>query len=228
MVKTLLLWDIDGTLIDSGGAGERALRVSLEREFGIVDTLAWLDWAGRTDLWIARTILRHHGLADDAATAKRYLDGYVAAVEEQMANPRARVLPGVERILAHIASHAGMAQGLLTGNLERGARIKLGHFDLWRYFAFGAFADDDESRNELGPHALRRAAAHHRIPFSPDRAFVIGDTPHDIACGQAIGARTIAVATGKYSVEALQPFGATAVLRDLSDFDTVARLLESA
>ncbi|PTY03160.1 hydrolase [Opitutaceae bacterium EW11] len=226
-MKTLLLWDIDGTLIDSGGAGERALRVALEREFGIVDTLAWLDWAGRTDLWIARAILRHHGLSEDDTTATRYLDGYVAAVSEEMANPRARILPGVERILAHVATHPGMAQGLLTGNLERGAKIKLGHFDLWRYFAFGAFADDHESRNELGPHALRRAAAHHRIPFAPDRTFVIGDTPHDIACGRAIGARTLAVATGKYSVDALKPFHATFVLPDLQDFDAVMHLLES-
>jgi phosphoglycolate phosphatase len=225
-VKTLLLWDIDGTLIDSGGAGERALRVSLETEYGIVDDLTWLEWAGRTDKWIARQILAHHGIDPSAENIGRYLDGYLRAVGEAMANPNARVLPGVEPILRWAAEHPSMAQGLLTGNLERGARIKLSHFDLWRYFAFGAFADDSELRDELGPHAISRAAAHHKIPFHPDRVLVIGDTPHDIACGRAIRARTLAVATGRYSVDALRPFQPDIVLADLTDFDQVTRLLE--
>lgn len=219
MVKTLLLWDIDGTLIDSGGAGETALQRSLEREFGIADRFGWLEWAGRTDIWIARRILEHHGLETSRENIDRFLHGYLAAVSEAMANPRARVLIGVREILAEVADHAYAVQGLLTGNLERGAKIKLSHFDLWRYFAFGAFADDSETRNELGPHALRRAADHHRIPFTPDRAVVIGDTPHDIACGRALGARTIAVATGKFSVDVLKSFEPDAVLADLSDAD---------
>lgn len=216
-MKTLLLWDIDGTLIDSGGAGERALRVSLEREFGIADTFSWLEWAGRTDKWIARQILSHHGLEVSEENVRRFLDGYLAAVAEEMANPHARILPGVLEALEAVARHPDAAQGLLTGNLERGARIKLGHFDLWKYFAFGAFADDSELRNELGPHALRRAAEHHKIPFYPDRTLVIGDTPHDIACGKAIGAKTVAVATGKFSVEALRPFAPDEALENLSD-----------
>lgn len=217
MVKTLLLWDIDGTLIDSGGAGERALKMSLEREFGISDTLTWLDWAGRTDKWIARQILAHHELETNTENIRRFLDAYLAAVAEGMENPHAKTLPGVEEILKWAAAHRDMAQGLLTGNLERGARIKLEHFDLWKYFAFGAFADDSEMRNELGPHAIRRAAAHHRIPFAPERVYVIGDTPHDIACGRAIGAKTVAVATGKFSVDALRPFGADVLLPNLAD-----------
>jgi phosphoglycolate phosphatase len=225
MLKTLLLWDIDGTLIDSGGAGERALKVSLEREFGISDALTWLDWAGRTDKWIARQILAHHGLETDTENIRRFLDGYLAAVAEGMANPHAKTLPGVETALSWAAGHRELAQGLLTGNLERGAKIKLEHFDLWKYFAFGAFADDSEVRNELGPHAIRRAAEHHRIPFNPERVYVIGDTPHDIACGRAIGARTVAVATGKFSVDALRPFGADVVLPDLADLAGFERVV---
>ena len=226
-VKTLLLWDIDGTLIDSGGAGERALRAGLEREYGISDDLRWLEWAGRTDTWIAKQILAHHELPVTAEHIDRLLNGYLTSVAEQMSNPHARTLPGVERLLAWVAEHPRMAQGLLTGNLERGARIKLGHFQLWRYFAFGAFADDSELRDELGPHAIKRAAQHHQIPFEPDRVFVIGDTPHDIACGRAVQARTIAVATGKFPVEALRPFGADFVLSDLSDFASVCSILET-
>ena len=225
MEKTLLLWDIDGTLIDSGGAGERALRLSLEREFGIADDLTWLEWAGRTDIWIARQILSHHHLGTSPQLIQRYLDGYLAAVAEAMNNPRARVLAGVRELLETVAAHSSVVQGLLTGNLERGARVKLSHFDLWRYFSFGAFADDSETRNELGPHAIRRAAEHHQIPFQPDRVVVIGDTAHDIACGRAIGARTIAVATGKFSVEALRPFSSDILLPDLSDAAEVMRLI---
>lgn len=224
MLKTLLLWDIDGTLIDSGGAGERALQQSLEREYGIADTLTWLEWAGRTDLWIARKILAHHQIELSQENIDRFLNGYLAAVAEHMVNPKARVLPGVRELLATTANHPGIAQGLLTGNLERGAKIKLQHFDLWRYFPFGAFADDSELRDELGPHALRRAADHHRIPFAPEQVIVIGDTPHDIACGRAAGARTLAVATGKYSSEALSPFHPDLLISDLSDAGEFFRL----
>jgi len=217
MLKTLLLWDIDGTLIDSGGAGERALLTSLVREFGIADDLTWLEWAGRTDLWIARKILEHHKIELSKGNIDRFLNGYLAAVGEQMVNPRARILPGVKELLQAVSTHHTAVQGLLTGNLESGAKIKLGHFDLWRYFAFGAFADDSELRDELGPYAMRRAADHHRIPFTPDRVIVVGDTPHDIACGRAVGARTVAVATGKFSIDALRPFKPDILLPDLSD-----------
>ncbi len=220
-MKTLLLWDIDGTLIDSGGGGDRALRAALEREFGIVDSLAWLELAGRTDVWIARQMLEHFNEETSDRNIRRLLDAYLSEVGGQMANPRARVLPGVRDILEAAQAHGDVAQGLLTGNLERGARIKLAHFDLWKYFPFGAFADDSATRNELGPHAIRRAAEHHRIPFLPDRVFVIGDTPHDIACGKAIRARTVAVATGRYDLPALQSHAPDAAFADLSDLPAV-------
>ncbi len=217
MVKTLLLWDIDGTLIDSGGAGERALKVALSKEFGIADDLSWLDYFGRTDVWIARTILHHHGVVTDSTAIDRFLQGYLSAVGAEMNNPRARTLPGISEILTKIASSQEAAQGLLTGNLQRGAQIKLGHFDLWRYFAFGAFADDAELRNDLGPHAVRRANDHHRWTFDAENVWVIGDTPHDIECGKAIGARTLGVATGRHSAAILASHQPTAVLESLAD-----------
>lgn len=217
IVKTLLLWDIDGTLIDSGGAGERALRIALKQEFGIADTFAWLEWAGRTDPWIARNILEHHQIGATGENIDRLLNCYLGTVAREMINPRARILPGVQNLLEAVAIHPRAAQGLLTGNLERGAKIKLEHFNLWNFFAFGAFADDHELRDELGPHAVRRAGEHHRIPFTPDRVVVIGDTPHDIACGRAIGARTVAVATGKFPLDTLQSFKPDVLLSDLSD-----------
>lgn len=224
-MKTLLLWDIDCTLIDSGGAGERGLRLALRREFGIQDDFGWLEWFGRTDRWIARTILEHHfGRATDVEI-ERFLAGYLHELTGEMNNPRARILPGIARILEAVSLNRGSAQGLLTGNLQRGAQIKLGHLGLWAHFPFGAFADDAEDRNALGPHALRRAAAHHGCDFSPENVFVIGDTPHDIACGKAIGARTLAVATGRYSLEELRAHKPTAAWPDFSDTTAFLDLL---
>ena len=220
IVKTLLLWDIDCTLIDSGGAGERALIHALKREFAIEDTLVWLEYFGRTDVWIARAILQKHFGAASAENIRRFLDGYLKALALEIESPRARVLPGISSIVAKIAGHHEIAQGLLTGNLRQGAEIKLGHLGLWPTFQFGAFADDAEQRDELGPHALRRANVHCGAAFSPERVFVIGDTPHDIACGKAIGARTIAVATGRYSTEQLCSHKPTAVFQNFADTES--------
>lgn len=224
-MKTLLLWDIDGTLISSGGAGERALVHALREEFGIEGTLEDIELAGRTDRWIARRVLAKFAVADTPANITRYLNRYLKHLPQEMANPRARTLPGVPELLQAVAARPDFAQGLLTGNLRRGAEIKLGHHQLWAHFAFGAFADDSELRNELGPHALQRAAAHHAVEFAVDRVYVIGDTPHDIACGRAIGARTIGVATGRHSVADLAACHPTAVFADLADTDAVMHVL---
>jgi phosphoglycolate phosphatase-like HAD superfamily hydrolase len=123
----------------------------------------------------------------------------------------------VREVLAAVAARPGVAQGLLTGNLVRGARAKLTHHGLWDYFPFGAFADDGELRNDLGPHALSRAREHHGVAFAPDDVWIIGDTPHDIACGKIIGARTLAVTTGYYSAAELAAYAPDAVLPDLAD-----------
>ena len=219
-MKTLLLWDIDGTLIDSGGAGERALRLALKRGFAIEDTLTWLEYFGRTDVWIARAILTQHLGAATPENVRRFLDGYLKALAEEIQNPNAHILPGVSDIVAKVARSSDITQGLLTGNLRQGAEIKLGHLGLWTPFAIGAFADDAEQRDELGPHALRRAGEHCGVGFRPERVFVIGDTPHDIACGKVIGAQTIAVATGRYSVERLHSHTPTIVFKNFADTGT--------
>ena len=214
---TLLLWDIDGTLIASGGAGMRALRTGLLRTFAIDGSLDDIDFGGRTDRWIMRRIFEKFGLPASEENFSRFLDGYLAELPTELANPLARVLPGVRPLLAATASRTGLSQGLLTGNVERGARTKLGHHGLWDNFPFGAFGDDSEIRNDLGPHALRRARAHHGIEFAPDRVWIIGDTPHDIACARAIGARVLAVATGGSTLDELAAHAPDAVLTDLAD-----------
>jgi phosphoglycolate phosphatase-like HAD superfamily hydrolase len=216
-VKTLLLWDIDGTLIDSGGAGERALRLALQREFAIEDSFTWLEYFGRTDTWIARAILeRHQGDATPHAI-QRFLGAYLKALSEEMHNPHVRILPGIADIITCVSRSGDIAQGLLTGNLRQGAETKLGHLGLWAPFPFGAFADDAEQRDDLGPHALRRAGAHYGNDFSPAHVFVIGDTPHDISCGKVIGAQTIAVATGRFTRDQLKAHKPTSVFENFAD-----------
>jgi phosphoglycolate phosphatase-like HAD superfamily hydrolase len=224
MVKTLLLWDIDGTLIASGGAGMRALRTALFRVFGIDGSLDDIDFAGRTDRWIIRQVFAKFALPATEENFERYFEGYVAELPAALANPAARVLPGVSAVLQAVATHGAIAQGLLTGNMRRGAQTKLQYHGLWDYFAFGAFADDSELRNDLGPHALRRAAAHAGIEFLPERVWIIGDTPHDVACGKAIGARTLAVATGGHSLAALREHTPTELVADLTDTAALLRL----
>lgn len=203
----------------------RALQTALHSVFGIAGSLADIDFAGRTDRWIMREVFRKFALPATEDNFSRYFEGYVAALPTELANPQARVLPGVRSILEAVAAHGGIAQGLLTGNMRRGAQAKLAHHGLWERFAFGAFADDSEHRNDLGPHAVRRAAVHHGVDFTATQVWVIGDTPHDIACGKHIGACTLAVATGGHSIDALRQHAATTVLEDLSDTTAVLALL---
>lgn len=213
----LLLWDIDGTLLASGGAGMRALRTALAARFGIDGSLEDIDFGGRTDPWIMRRIFEKFRLPDTAETMAAYTAAYFEALPAELLRSASRVLPGVPERLAEAAARPHVAQGLLTGNRRRGAEIKLVHHGLWETFAFGAFADDHELRNELGPFALHRAREHHGVVFAPERTWIIGDTPHDIACGRAIGARTLAVATGHSDPEALRGHRPDAFLPDLSD-----------
>lgn len=213
----LLLWDIDGTLIRTGGAGESALVRATRTVLGADLDLHQLDWPGRTDRRIAEMILEHLGHPVTAEKTGELLEAYLEYLPEELSPHEGVVLPGIAAIVRNVDADESLAQGLLTGNMERGARTKLTHVDLWRYFPFGAFADDSVDRNDLAPHALRKAAAFHGREFSPESTYVIGDTPHDIACGQVVGARTIAVATGKHSEDALRERGPTALLRNLAD-----------
>jgi len=217
MQKTLILWDIDGTLLHSGGAGMKALEAALQGVFGVAGSLAGIDFAGRTDPWIIRQIFGRFGIEHTPETFSRYVDGYISLLPGVLGQSRARVLPGVAEILGQAAVHPGVVQGLLTGNLRRGAEAKLGFHGLWDYFPIGAFADDSEVRNELGPHALQRARGHWGLDFPAERVWIVGDTPHDIACARAFGARALAVATGSSTVPELAAHNPDAVLGTLSD-----------
>jgi phosphoglycolate phosphatase-like HAD superfamily hydrolase len=225
MQKALILWDIDGTILQSGGAGMKALQAALQNVFGVSGTLEGIEFAGRTDPWIIRQIFTRFGIAESSENFGSYVDGYIAILPEILGQSGARVLPGVADILGRAAEHPNVVQGLLTGNLRRGAETKLGHHGLWDYFPIGAFADDSEVRNELGPHALRRAKGHWGLDFPPDRVWIVGDTPHDIACARAFGARVLAVATGSSRVADLSGHNPDFVLESLVDTDAFWRAI---
>jgi len=227
-VKKLILWDIDGTLIVSHGAGVRAMELALTKRFGVTCDLRSIDWAGRTDTWITGEVFRHVGLPDTPQNAHDYLEAYLELLPKELRDgPQGQVLPGVFELLETLHHRTDVAQGLLTGNLRRGAEFKLTHYQVWHYFEFGAFADDSPRRNDLGPHALRRAREKHAVEFSPADTFIIGDTPHDIECGKVIGAKTIAVATGRYTVEELQAHAPTAVFKDFADTADFLRVVDA-
>jgi phosphoglycolate phosphatase len=223
--KRLILWDIDGTLINSGSAGQHALVRATHERFGSDADLTGVEIAGRTDIAIAHQILTKHGEPVTKANVESFLDRYVALLPEELPKGKGRVLPGIRELLETLAQQSDKTLGLLTGNLERGARLKLEHFDLWQFFPFGAFADDHHDRNQLGPCALTRAVAHAGCEFLPERVDVIGDTGHDVACGKAFGARTVAVATGSWSWERLAEQEPDFLFDDLANVDEVKRTL---
>jgi phosphoglycolate phosphatase len=216
MQKILILWDIDGTILHSGGAGMKALEAALG-VFGVSGSLAGIEFAGRTDPWIVRQIFARFGIDHTPQNFSRYIEGYIALLPDIFRKSSARVLPGVAKILGQAAEHPAVVQGLLTGNLRRGAETKLGFYGLWKFFPVGAFADDSEVRNELGPHALRRARDHWGLDFPVERVWIVGDTPHDVACARAIGARAMAVATGGFKAAELAGHGPDVILENLDD-----------
>lgn len=222
--KTLLLFDIDGTLLTSGGCGERALRLAVRDTFGVEDDLCEIEIAGRTDTGIARQLLRRHGRAETDEGIAAVLENYLRHLPVLLRETQGRLLPGVEALLPLLKPRGDVVLGLLTGNLERGAEHKLSHYGVWEYFGFGAFADDHHERDRLGPFALARARERgHDIPLS--RTFVIGDTPHDISCARAIGAMAVAVATGVFRTEQLAPHTPDILLEDLGDISATLQAL---
>lgn len=222
--KRLLLWDIDGTLISTGAAGHRAIaRATAGRFEG--GELDGVEIAGRTDIGIAHQILAKYRSPVSDENVRSILDLYVELLADELPRGKGRVLPGVLELLEHAANSPEITLGLLTGNLERGARLKLEHYRLWHFFPFGAFADDHHDRNQLGAFALSRALAKTGTNFPATRVDVIGDTGHDIACGKAFGARTIAVATGSWTAEQLAECEPDFLFADLSNVSEVIKTL---
>lgn len=217
----LLLFDIDGTLVDTGGKGMAALRKTAIEVFG--GDGPPLDLAGSTDLGILDSLYVHFEIDATDERTHRFFEAYHLHLEVSLeANPsEGRVLDGVIELLEGLALHDHAELALLTGNTSLGAEIKLRHYGLDRHFKFGAYGSDRADRNELGFIALERAFAMTGRKYDPSHTLIIGDTPKDIACAHAMGARCLAVATGRFSAEELEEAGADWVLGSLKDFPTV-------
>jgi phosphoglycolate phosphatase-like HAD superfamily hydrolase len=222
----LVLFDIDGTLVDSGGAGARALSRAMEELTGIRDGLQGIELAGKTDPQIVREGLQRWGLPWTDGLPAAVLNRYLVRLREEVARGGGHVKPGVREILVRLGKAPGTHLGLLTGNVEEGARIKLEPFDLNSFFPLGAFGSDHEDRNRLIPVAARRFMERHQARIPHERCLVIGDTPRDVACARVHGSRCIAVATGSYSMARLEETGADLVTADLSDTDRIAAWIE--
>lgn len=222
----LLLFDIDGTIITSGGAGERALKCSLRDQFGIEDDLKTIEIAGRTDSGIVRQICRKFGLQETPENFTKFLDGYLHHLADLLPKTEGRLLPGIIPLLEALKPRPDIVLGLLTGNLERGAELKLKHYAVWHYFEFGAFADDHHDRNELGRFACSRALERRGVEYPPERIYVLGDTPHDITCARAFGAKAVAIATGNFTREQLAQHNPDYLFDDLSDLNAVISIFQ--
>jgi phosphoglycolate phosphatase len=215
----LVLFDIDGTLIKTGGAGEKAFARVCATEFDIPDGTRSLNFAGRTDPSIVRDFFGQFGIEASAKNFQKFFTAYVFWLEKILKELDGQVLPGVGSL---IDGFAGMAKaptiGLLTGNIRRGAELKLRRYGLWERFVIeaGAFGDDHEDRNGLAVIARDRCCSLLNCDLNGSEILVIGDTPRDVACGQAIGANVLAVATGNFSLDALRACNPTWIVPDLT------------
>jgi phosphoglycolate phosphatase len=221
----LILFDIDGTLVLTGGAGARSMGFAFRDVFGLELDGAAVAMAGRTDAWIVSQMARHHGIKVDDAMLARFHSAYVGHLEREIhePGPRKGILPGVRDVLEALAPRQDVQLALLTGNFEDGARIKLQYFDLWRYFGSGAFGDSSHDRNSLLAIAMASAEGARGTRVRADEVVIVGDTPLDVGVALAGGTRSLGVATGSYDTAALEASGADAVLKDLSDVDAVLR-----
>jgi phosphoglycolate phosphatase-like HAD superfamily hydrolase len=213
----VFLFDIDGTLLSSGGSGRAAMEAALADEFGVPASSDGVTMSGRTDLAILRDLFGIHGIPMTEENRQRFVAAYLRLLPASLARGKGQTLPGITGLLAHLDKTERTALGLLTGNLREGARAKLGHFGLFDYFAFGGFGDLHWERDDVAREALAAVRAHLNGDVCLERLWVIGDTPLDVQCARAIGARSVAVATGVHTVEQLSTAKPDLVFADLSD-----------
>jgi phosphoglycolate phosphatase-like HAD superfamily hydrolase len=230
VIRRLLLWDVDGTLLRAGDLGAAVFDVALEAVLG-VRPQARPRMSGKTDPQIVRDYLADLGIAETDGLVEAVLcraEGHLAAAAaegELIAGGSA--CPGTGEVLRRLDSDPRVVSTLLTGNIAANALVKVAAFglDRWLDLAVGAYGSDEADRNLLVPIALRRLAAERGVDLDPQDAWVIGDTPRDLECARAAGTRCLLVATGRYRVPELAALAPDAVLEDLSDADAVTQLL---
>ncbi len=223
----LLLFDIDGTILLTDGAGTRAANRAFEKLHGLADAMRGIDAAGKTDPLILREMYGN-GLSRDYTEeeARELFGEYVLFLEEEVENCRIEIMPGIPHLLERLSSRADLMLGIATGNIERGARIKLRKSGLDSHFSVGGFGSDSGSREALIRIAVERARGHLQDSEDFEKVYVIGDTPHDIVHGRAAGAVTVAVATGRYSLTELREHSPDYLFEHLADYENVIRIFD--
>lgn len=216
------LFDIDGTLVLTGGAGEKAMYAAFEEVFGTRPTIQ-VKMAGRTDRAIARELFDHLDVDHSLENWTKFRATYLRNLQEYLGRHHGYVCPGIPEVLDRLRQHTGVAVGLLTGNLREGARHKLSHYRIYHHFegadamALGGFGDEHCDRDLVAADALAAVQQKFNGSIAPERVWVVGDTPLDIKCARAIGARAVAVATGSYSTDDLAKESPDLLFADLSD-----------
>jgi phosphoglycolate phosphatase len=218
LMVRLVLFDIDGTLVRTGGAGVEAFRKVFAAEFGATDGFERLKFAGRTDTGLVREFFEFHKIPMTPENTQRFFEHYVFLLDHILAQNTHRPIAGVMEFIAGLrALPYPPALGLLTGNIRLGAEIKLRHCGIWEIFEIGAFADDGEDRSHIAAAARERGRRLLGQKLRGEEILVVGDTPHDIRCGKFIGAKVLAVATGGATLDELKDHPADRAVEDLTE-----------
>ncbi len=225
-MRKLLLFDIDGTLV-RGGPAKESFQLAMVETFGTAGSIEVHDFSGKTDPQIARELLHNAGLSDleiDRGFPVLW-ERYLSELECRLIHTPMYTLPSVTDLLSVLGALEDVALGLVTGNIARGARLKLRSVGLEGYFPVGGYGSDHEFRNHLPGIAMQRARDTWGVDFSAGDAVILGDTPRDVECGRVEGIRTVAVATGNFGVEDLEAAGADHTFSDFTDTDRVLEVI---
>ena len=214
------MFDIDGTLIKTGGAGGAALMEAFAETFSVSDPHE-VPFSGRTDRGIAQNLFRLHDIEDSTDNWTLLRSEYLKRLEHYLPQRPGEILPGVHDLLAQLSQHRHAAIGLLTGNARAGARMKLEHYELMHHFSFGGYGDCHVDRNGVAEEALAASREHVNGDVDPELVWVVGDTPLDISCARAIGAKVVAVATGWHDRQRLEDAAPELLLDDLQSTETI-------
>jgi len=222
----LIFFDIDGTLISAGGAGTRSLNKAFEEVLGIKEAFKNFEMAGKTDIQIIKEGLKLLGIKNNSnVLISQIIESYIKNLKHEINNNSKHLKPGVKYFIEFLYYDFKYPLGLLTGNLESGAKIKLEPFGLNSFFSFGAFGSDHEDRNFLLPIGIERFISKFNLKVHFHQCIVIGDTPRDVTCAKIYGAKAIAVATGPYSVDELKKTDADIVVENLTEINKILPLL---
>ncbi|MFW6171232.1 MAG: HAD family hydrolase [Planctomycetota bacterium] len=217
---TILLFDIDGTLIKTAGAGGTALLEAFGESFGVSEPAA-VPFSGRTDRGIVQDLFRRHHVPDSPENWVLLRCEYLRRLRHYLPLFAGEVLPGVRQLLDRLARHSNIAVGLLTGNMCQGARLKLEHYELMHYFSFGGYGDAHADRDQVAHEALAACRRYWDGYARSEPVWVVGDTPLDIQCARAIGAKGVAVATGWHDYKSLEDAQPDLLLHDLRETEAV-------